>query len=379
MKNKFFRLIIFYILILSFFLPTASLGVEVSGEEVSHETSNIDSKISSSCALLIEEKTGDILYEKNAYGKMYPASTTKILTAIIVLEKCYLNERVTVSSSAISAVPPSYTKANLQPGEEFTVEELLNVLLIPSANDAANALAEHVSGSTSDFASLMNERAAELGLKGSHFTNPSGIHDENLYTTAFDLSILARYAMNIEKFREIVAKTEYTLPGTAIHPEANRTFYTSNLLLNPDEKNYYFPNTTGIKTGFTDSAGDCLVASAKKDDIEFIAVCLNGKTLNNGIREKFLDCKTLFDFAFDNYTTYYKDLQAKQAELESKKVGPEASLFSQETYGTEDSSSNYPLLSFLLKVLAILIIIIAIKLLFFRKKKNRRRRFKKRH
>jgi len=330
MKNKLFKLIIFNILILSFFLSTVSLGIEVSGEEVSHETSSVDPKISSPCVLLIEKETGDILYEKNAYDRMYPASTTKILTAIIVLEKCYLNERVVVSSSAISSVPPSYTKANLQPGEEFTVEELLNVLLIPSANDAANVLAEHVSGSIADFSSLMNEKAAEIGLKGSHFTNPSGIHDENLYTTAFDLSLLARYAMNIEKFREIVAKTEFTLPGTTIHPEADRSFHTSNFLLNPDEKNYYFPSTTGIKTGFTDSAGDCLVASAKKDDIEFIAVCLNGKTLNNGVREKFLDCKTLFDFAFDNYTIHYKDLQAKKHELENKKAGPETSLFSQE-------------------------------------------------
>ena len=121
----------------------------------------------------MEKETGDILYEKNAYTRMYPASTTKMLTAIIVLENCYLNEIATVSSTALSAVPSSYTTAHLQVGEQFRVEELLYAMLIPSANDAANVLAEHVSGSISAFAGLMNEKARSLGLENSNFTNPS--------------------------------------------------------------------------------------------------------------------------------------------------------------------------------------------------------------
>ncbi len=139
-----------------------------------------------------------------------------------------------------------------------------------------------------------------------------GIHDGDLYTTAFDLSLLAKYAMNNEKFREIVKTFSYTLPATSIHPAEDRVFTNSNLLLDNSNQNYYYEYTTGIKTGFTDQAGDCLVASAKKDDIEFIVVCLHSNTNENGLRKKFLDCKTLFDFAFENYTTYYKDLQAKK-------------------------------------------------------------------
>lgn len=330
----------------------------------------LDAKLYTDCLLLVESNTGNILYEKNAYKKMYPASTTKILTAIIVLEKCYLNERVTVSNAAVEAVPSDYTKANLKPGEEFTVEELLNVLLIPSANDAANVLAEHTSGSISEFAKLMNEKAAEIGLKDSNFTNPSGIHDENLYTTAFDLSLLARYAMKIPKFRQIVQKTSVELPATSIYPHTDRIFQNSNLLLIKEATSYYYEYTTGIKTGYTTPAGDCLVASAKKDDIEFIAVCLHAGNLDNGSREKFLDCKTLFEYAFANYTPPIENLQEQNQEnnLNSKT----------EIASIEEHISNPSALRILAKVLAIIIIIVALKLLFFRKKKNRKRKFKAR-
>ena len=203
-------------------------------------------------------------------------------------------------------------------GEQFTVDQLLHVLLIPSANDAANVLAEHVSGSIINFANLMNEKAKEIGLKNSNFTNPSGLHDENLYTTAYDLSLLGRYAMRFDKFREIVKTTSYSLPATNIHPQNDRNFSISNLLLDNTNSNYYYEYATGVKTGFTDPAGDCLIASAKKDGIEFIAVCLNGGYLSNGLREKFLDCKTLLDYAFDNYTTHYIELQEKSFEDNQK-------------------------------------------------------------
>ena len=263
----------------------------------------------SNCLLLMEKNTGDILYEKNAYEKMYPASTTKIMTAILVIENCYLNEFVTVSASSISAVPPTYSLSGLQAGEKLRVEDLLYILLIPSANDVANLLAEHTSGSIPAFAELMNKKAESLGLTGSHFTNPSGVHDKDLYTTAHDLAILTRYAMDNKKFMDIVKTPTFTIPSTNLHPDEDRSFTNSNLLLIKSDSNYYYDYATGIKTGFTDPAGDCLVASAKKDGVEFISVCLKGSRLNNGLREKFIDCKSLFDFAFDNYTTFYKNLQ----------------------------------------------------------------------
>lgn len=252
--------------------------------------------------LLVERSTGKILYEKKAYDKIYMASTTKILTAILVLENCDLDEKATVSKNAIMSVPWDYTTAGLKEGEQFTINELLHALLIPSANDAANVLAEHVSGSIEEFAKLMNEKATEIGCTGSNFTNPSGLHEENHYSTAFDLYLLANYALQFDTFREIIKNTEYTLPATDIYKKNDRYFVTTNSLLRESMKSYYYEYTTGIKTGFTDDSGDCIVASAKKDGVEYIAVVLGGGYTSDWLREKYLDCKTLFNFAFDNYT-----------------------------------------------------------------------------
>ena len=279
------------------------------------DKSNInDLEIYSDCVLMMERSTGNILYDRNGNNKMYPASTTKILTAILVLENCDLDEMAEVTSLALNAVPATYTTCNIRVGEKFTVKDLLYTMLIRSANDAANVLAIHVSGSITEFSELMNKKAKAIGCTDSHFTNPSGIHDEELYTSARDLALIADYAMNNETFRKIVMTPTYTLPATAICPNSDRTFVISNSLVNPNDKNYYYEYATGIKTGYTNASKDCVVASAKKDGIEFIVVVLGSDKTSNGLRQKYLDCKTLFNFAFDNYTIYYKELQAKREE-----------------------------------------------------------------
>ena len=377
MSKKILIFLVVNLLILSIFFSSYSIAGAIIYDS-SEDNSDLDLRIHTDSVLLVEKQSGDILYEKNGYNKMYPASTTKILTAIIVLEKCYLNDLVTISSNAVNSVPPSYTTARLKAGEQLSVLDLLYAMLLPSGNDAANALAEHVSGSINSFSELMNEKAVKLGLTNSHFTNPSGMEDENLYTTAYDLSIIARYAMDIEKFREIVQTTSYTLPSTAIYPESDRTFRNSNLLLDSNNTNYYYEYANGIKTGFTDSAGDCLVASAKKDDVEFIAVCLHSGNLENGLREKFLDCQTLFDFAFSNYTTRYTNLQEKNEENITS-TNNEIDTNVELNNGTFKDNQNSDFLRILAKIVCAIIILIVIKLMFFRKKKNRRRRFKKKH
>lgn len=368
MRNVLKNLFIFIILFCS--ISNVSFATSTDKPNVSSD----DLTLHSNCLLLMEKNTGDILYEKNAYEKMYPASTTKIMTAILVIENCYLNEVVTVSSSSISAVPPSYSLSGLQAGEELRIEDLLYILLIPSANDVANLLAEHTSGSIPAFAELMNKKAQSLGLTGSHFTNPSGVHDKDLYTTAHDLAILTKYAMNNKKFMDIVKTSSYTIPSTNLHPEEDRSFTNSNLLLVKSQSDYFYEYATGIKTGFTDPAGDCLVASAKKDNVEFIAICLKGGRLDNGLREKFIDCKSLFDFAFDNYTTYYKNLQEVNANFSENASNDDNSLVVPSTEIAEpidEKPSNTIFLSLALKVLAVLVIIIALKFMFFRKKNDR--------
>ena len=270
------------------------------------DTSTIDINVPS--AILIERNTGKILYEKSADEIRYPASTTKIMTAILALENCELTDVATVSYDAIMTIPEGYTNANLQLGEELTIEQLLHLLLIPSASDAANTLAEHIAGSIASFATMMNTKAAELGCTNTHFMNPDGQHDENHYSTAYDLSLIANYAMNFEAFRNIVSKSSYILYPTNKYDE-ERYYSNTNLLLNKNYSKYYYEKAIGTKTGFTTPAGNCLVATAKDGDLELITVVLGAGQDDNGLSERFLGTISLFDFGFDNYT--YRTIKNK--------------------------------------------------------------------
>ena len=258
--------------------------------------------LNSEAAILVEVSTGRILYEKNSTKQLYPASTTKIMTAILVIENCNLSDTVTVTQSALNNIPSGYVTCNLQVGEQLTVEDLLYALMIPSANDAAYVLAEHVSGSVENFSTLMNAKALELGCKSTHFVNPNGIHEDSHYSTAYDLYLIGNYAMKNETFKKIVATTEYTLPATEKYPVADRYLKTTNELLNEKSSNYYYKYAVGIKTGYTSKAGNCLVAQSSRDGLEFISVVLNGGTTSNGLNSRYVDSKKLFNYGYDNFT-----------------------------------------------------------------------------
>lgn len=251
----------------------------------------------SEAAILMDNKTGKILYDKNSNKKMYPASTTKIVTAILTLEHCNLNDVVNVSYNAVMSIPDGYSTANLQIGEQLTVEQLLQVLLVHSANDAANVLAEHVGGSIDSFVSMMNTKVNEIGLSNTHFTNTYGKHDENHYTTAHDLAIIMQYCIKNESFRKISGSASCAIPATNL---SNPRKYTStNELVDPSNKNYYQYLTAG-KTGFTTQAGDCLVSCSYKNDLELICVILGGKTVN-GNSTRFYETQKLYEFGYSNY------------------------------------------------------------------------------
>ncbi len=309
---------------------------EESEVDVDEITNSID--IYAPSAILIEKETGDILYQKNAFNIMYPASTVKIMTAILVLENRSLDELVTVSASSISSVPYGYTLSGIQAGETLTIEDLLYAMLIPSGNDAANALAECVGGSIEEFANMMNEKAIQIGCENTNFTNPNGVHDENMYTTAYDLALIAKYAMNIDEFRTIVSTLTYTLPSTNVYPSADRVLTNSNHLINPTSSHYY-EYAIGIKTGYTNAAQNCLVAGAMKDNDEFIVVILGSAESNLGNQAKFVDAQKLFEFGF----TYYKDYKIKNEKDNNSIV---AGLFNLETImditeGEENSQWGY--------------------------------------
>ena len=290
MKKKFIFLLTI-IIIFTCIIPT----IFVYGTDSKTD----DLNIYSDAAILMDFKTGTVLYSKNSEQKMYPASTTKILTAIIAIEKCNLNDIVTVSNSEISTIPSGYSSAYLTEGEEISVNDLITMFLVHSANDAGYILAEHISGSVDEFAELMNEKAQEIGCKNTHFTNPSGIHDENHYTTANDLALIAKYCMQNSQFRDIVSMKSCTINST--NKFGIRKYTNTNDLLNPSSK-YYLEECIGIKTGYTAQAKNCLISSCLKNNIVLICVVLGANKLNNGESSRYEDSINLFKYGYSNYS-----------------------------------------------------------------------------
>lgn len=275
-------------------------------------------------AILVETATNKILYEKNSKQKMYPASTTKVMTAIIVLENCSLDEKVTISYNAIGNIPKGYTTAELLVDEVLTVEQLLHLLLIESASDAANALAEHVAGSIESFASMMNTKAHELGCTNTNFVNPDGQHNENHYSTAQDLYLIANYAMKNDTFRNIVRKSLYVLYPTNIY-STERKYTNTNQLLNTSSK-FYDRRVIGTKTGFTTPAGNCLITCAVDNGMEIMSVVLGGLVEEDNTSQRYTSTLNLINYAFDNYAYktlheqngYFETLEIKNATSETK-------------------------------------------------------------
>jgi len=248
--------------------------------------------------VLIEASSGEILFGKDENQIRHPASTTKIMTAIIALENADLNKILTVSQSAVKEIGAGGTNASLIPGEKITLEDALKLMLVASANDSANVIAENIFGSKEEFVQKMNEKAKEIGAINTTYTNPIGLDNSdgaqysNQLTTAFDLALITRYAMNMEEFRRIVSMKTVTVPPTNMHKE-NRTFQNTNKLLNNTYQNF---SITGVKTGYTLRAGKLLVSSAVNNDgIELISVVMGTDS------DTVFKCtEALFNFGFSN-------------------------------------------------------------------------------
>lgn len=252
-------------------------------------------------AIMIDMKTGKVIFEKSPNEKLYPASTTKILTAIIALESCEdLSEVVTASHAAIDPITLEDSHMGILVGEQLTIEQLIYGMLVYSANDAANVLAVRVAGSIDAFAQMMNEKAKSIGAVNSHFVNPHGFHDDDHYTTASDLATIARYAMTNEKFREVVSTARYIIEPTNKYTETRYLTSTNHLISKYRVASHYYAPAIGIKTGYTSKAGNCLVAAAEKDNTQLLTVVL--KCTNSGTSSgTFVDTKALFEYGFSNY------------------------------------------------------------------------------
>jgi len=239
--------------------------------------------ISTRSAILIEAETGKILYAENAHEKLPMASTTKIMTALVALENGNIDDIVTVDASAYGTEGSSIY---LHLEEEIMLKDLLYGLMLSSGNDAAVAIAVHIGGGTRAFADMMNKKAAELGAYNTNFVTPNGLHNENHYTTAYDLARIAAAAMKNDTFRQTVS-TEYYRAETG---ETARTFKNKNRIL------WEYSGGNGIKTGYTKAAGRCLVFSAEQNGMELIGVVLN-------CPDMFEDAKNMLDYGFENYET----------------------------------------------------------------------------
>jgi len=250
-------------------------------------------QIISEAAILIDARTGQILYQKNMHKKMYPASITKVMTALIALEEGNLNSIITMSDTAVFSIGIGTSHIALDSGEKLALKHALYALAISSANDAANGIAEHVGGSLEGFASLMNNRAKKAGAYNTNFTNAHGLHDDEHYTTAYDMARITIAALKIPEFREIFTSERYEMPPTNKQSEA-RIFWRGNSMVTGK---YEYEGVVAEKTGWTSVSQHTLVTAAEKDGRLLISVVMN--SLHP--RDKWADATALFDYGFHEF------------------------------------------------------------------------------
>jgi len=278
-KRRWFSLFLSFVLLLPLFSLTSADAYE-------------DFTLDAKAGLLIEADTGEILYEKNAHQENFPASLTKVMVALLVFEaidegKIALTDSVTATESAFEGLSSDGSTANIVPGETMTVEQLLNCMLIVSANEACNILGETLYGSVDAFVARMNERAKELGMNDTHFVNCTGLPADGHVTSAYDIALMSR---------ELIWRHPDIRRFTTIWMDSLRD--GASMLVNTNKLVRFYPGATGLKTGSTDSAKYCISATAEKDGMELIAVVLKGKTSD----ERFSDAKSLLNYGFSTWS-----------------------------------------------------------------------------
>jgi len=298
MKNRrIFSVFLLVVVILTTILPPTASAIE-------------DMDVAAKAALLVDPTTDEILYEQNIHERLYPASLTKVMTSLLILEavdrgELSLDQMLTASEYAVTSIPYDASTANIKVGESLSVETLLYCILVVSANEACNVLGEAIAGSVDDFVAMMNEKAAELGCVDTHFVTPNGLHDDEHYTTAWDLYLITKAAREHELFMEICDTRYFVRPATEHNSE--RTYYTTNYLLSPYRAaGYIYEYAHGVKTGFTSKAGNCLISTAEKNGRTLLGVILGAEKvpLESGgtLVQSFSEMSRLFDWGFDNFS-----------------------------------------------------------------------------
>ncbi len=305
----------------SFFMAPLSIGT-VQAEE--YWPSDIGISETEEAAIVMDVDSGAILYEQNMDVVHYPASITKVLTALVALENSELDEIVTFSSDAVYNCESGSSSIARDVGEQMTMEQCLYGMMLESANECAYAIGEHVAGgSISDFVDMMNAKAKELGCTSTHFNNSNGLPDEDHYTTAHDMALIARAAYQNEEFQTIVGTKSYTIPPTNIHSDPTPLNNHHAMLNYYKTSKYLYDYCVGGKTGYTDVANSTLVTYAKKDGMTLVCVIMNATSPNH-----YIDTTNLFNYCFDNFTVYnvsenadlFTDIAAKDTGLLSTDI-----------------------------------------------------------
>lgn len=248
--------------------------------------------LSADSALLMDASSGETVYGYESDTQRYPASITKVMTALLAIEQCKLSDIVEYPSEVVNSIEPGSSTAGINAGAKITMEDTLYALMLVSANEAGAAIAHHISGSDKEFARLMTERAKELGCTGTQFRNPHGLPDEEHYTTAHDMALILRQAMRYESFRKIAGATYYKMENKTLSSPIE--LYNHAKIMR-ESSEYYYEYVEGAKTGFTQAALNTLVTYAKKDDVELICVILK----DYGADKSYQDTKALYKWAFD--------------------------------------------------------------------------------
>ena len=243
-----------------------------------------DTGIQAEAGIVVDQETGAVIFGQNIHLPYAPASITKLLTALVVIENCdSLDEMVTFSHDAVYNVESGSGNAlSLEEGDQLTVRDCLYAMILRSSNQAANALAEHVGGTRDGFVQMMNETIRELGCTESNFANPSGLNDDNQYVSAYDMAIISRAAFANETLLEINSADSYDLPATILNPDGRRVNMEHKLLITEDETSEtYYPYAVAGKTGYTSIAGNTLVTLAQNGDRQQVAVILKSNWTHN--------------------------------------------------------------------------------------------------
>ncbi len=253
-----------------------------------------DPSVYAKSAVLIDASSGQILYSKKGNKQMYPASITKIMTALLTIENCDLDDMVTFSENAVYSLDYDDANFGCQVGEQLSVRDCLYILMLASANEVATALAEHISGSVSEFANLMNERAVQAGAKNTHFSNANGLHADDHYVTSYDMAMIMRDAVSYPLFNEIINTTSYHISKNNKRTKSANAIQRHKMVW--PTSGYYYDGIVGGKTGYTDQAGNTLVTYAARGDVSLIAVVMGSDSTH-----VYLDTSTLLDYGFDNF------------------------------------------------------------------------------